>query len=241
MERLQKVIAESGWTSRRKAEDLIVKGKVSVNGETITELGTKVNSSDTIVIDGVKLEKQGKDYYLFYKPRGVLSSTSDDKGRKTVINFFDVNKRLYPIGRLDYDSSGILLVTNDGDFANMVMHPKSEIKKVYIVKLEGIITGEAINKLKSGILLDGTKSFPSRVKLRKKDIKTKTSIVEIIVHEGKNHQVRRMFEAVGFRVSKLKRETIGFLDLRGLKPGEYRRITPKEINQMYNLATEKKD
>ncbi len=236
MERLQKVIAESGYCSRRKAEELIIKGKVLVNGEIIDKLGTKVDNSDSITINGSKLEKQDKEYYLFYKPRGVVSTTSDDKKRKTVLDYFDTNKRLYPVGRLDYDTTGLLIVTNDGDFANMLMHPKNKIEKVYIAKLEGIIKGEDINKLKQGVIIEGKKCVPNRVKLKKIDKKTNKSIIEITIHEGKNHEVKKMFKSVGFNVSKLKRERIEFLTLKGLSSGEYRKLTPKEIKQLYNIV-----
>ncbi|MDD3048928.1 MAG: pseudouridine synthase [Bacilli bacterium] len=239
MDRLQKVIADAGITSRRKAELLIIKGKVMVNGNIVTELGTKVDSSDDIVVDGMKLSKEEKEYYLFNKPRGVVTTTADDKGRKTVMDYFDSTKRLYPIGRLDYNTTGLLIVTNDGDFANLMMHPSNEIDKVYIAKLTGLIDGFAIKKLKDGVLVDGVRVSAPRVKLRKKDFKTKTSIVEIVIHEGKNHQVKKMFEAVGFLVDKLKRESIGFLNLKGLDSGEYRRLTPKEIQQLYALANKK--
>jgi 23S rRNA pseudouridine2605 synthase len=236
MERLQKVIAQSGFTSRRKAEELILKGKVMVNGEIIRELGVKVDSSDDIVIDGMKLEKEDKEYYLFNKPRGVITTTSDDKKRKTVMDYFETNKRLYPVGRLDYDTTGVLIITNDGDFANLMMHPSHKIDKIYIAKLEGIINGEAIHKLKEGIVIDGVRIIPTHFKLRKKDPAKKTSIVEITVHDGKNHEIKTMFEAVGFPVEKLKREAFGILTLKGLKSGEYRRITPKEIKVLSNIA-----
>jgi 23S rRNA pseudouridine2605 synthase len=236
MERLQKIIADAGYTSRRKAEELIKQGKVYVNGKRITELGSKANSSDDIIVEGNKIVKQDKEYYLFYKPRGVVSTTSDDKGRKTVMDYFDTNKRLYPVGRLDYDTTGVLLITNDGDFANMMMHPRHQIEKTYIVKVDGLVDGYTIKKLRDGITIDGTKVNPSRVKLREKDTKNKSSIVEIIIHEGKNHEVKILFETVGFRVDKLRREAYAFLNLRGLKSGEYRKITPKEIKQLYNLA-----
>ncbi len=236
MERLQKVIAESGYTSRRKAEQLILDGKVKVNDQVVTILGTKVNTSDEIVIDGQKLAKEDKEYYLFYKPRGVITSVSDEKDRKTVVDYFETDKRLYPVGRLDYDTTGLLLMTNDGDFANFIMHPKNEIEKKYIAKLEGIINGYAIKKLKEGVIIDESKVYPKKVKLRKIDKRTNTSIIEIVIHEGKNHQIKKMLEAVGFNVSKLKRESLGILDLKGLKSGDYRKITPKEIKQLYNLA-----
>lgn len=239
MERLQKAIAHSGYTSRRKAEELISKGKVMVNGVIIKELGFKVESSDDIVIGGMKLEKEDKEYYLFNKPRGVVTTTSDDKDRKTVMDFFDSNRRLYPVGRLDYDTTGALIITNDGDFANLMMHPSHQIDKVYIAKLEGIIDGNAINIIKKGIRVEENTIYPSRVKLRKKDLKTNTSMVEIVVHDGKNHEVKRIFEIVGYRVEKLKRETFGILSVSNLQSGEYRRITPKEIKDLKNMAQKK--
>ena len=236
MERLQKIIALSGYASRRKAEDLIKAGKVMVNGKVVRELGTKANFSDDILIDGKKIEREEKEYYIFNKPRGVITSTSDDKGRKVVTDYFETNKRLYPVGRLDYDTTGLLIITNDGELANLLMHPRNEIEKQYIAKLEGIIKGEEINKLKNGIVLDGTKCIPKRVKLREFDKKTNTSIVEIVICEGKNHEVKRLFESVSFNVLKLKRERIGFLTLGKLKSGEYRKLNPKEVKQLYGLV-----
>jgi 23S rRNA pseudouridine2605 synthase len=236
MERLQKVIAHAGFASRRKAEELILKGKVMVNGEIVKELGTKVKSSDDIVINGIKLEAEDKEYYLFNKPRGVITSTSDDKKRKTVMDYFESNKRLYPVGRLDYDTTGALIVTNDGDFANLMMHPSHKIDKVYIAKLEGIIDGYAINRIKDGVEVEGVTIYPTRVKLKKKDLSSKTSMVEIIVHDGKNHEIKKIFETVGFPVEKLKRESFGILNVTNLKSGEYRRITPKEVKDLINIA-----
>ena len=236
MERLQKIIALSGYASRRKADDLIKAGKVMVNGKVVRELGTKANFSDDILIDGKKIEREEKEYYIFNKPRGVITSTSDDKGRKVVTDYFETNKRLYPVGRLDYDTTGLLILTNDGELANLIMHPRNEIEKQYIAKLEGIIKGEEINKLKNGIVLDGTKCIPKRVKLREFDKKTNTSIVEIVICEGKNHEVKRLFESVSFNVLKLKRERIGFLTLGKLKSGEYRKLNPKEVKQLYGLV-----
>lgn len=236
MERLQKLIAESGYASRRKAEELIKKGKVMVNGKVVTELGTKANFSDDIVVEGKRIEREEKEYYLFNKPRGVITSTSDDKGRSVVTDYFNSNKRLYPVGRLDYDTTGLLIVTNDGELANLITQPRSEIEKVYIAKIEGIIKGEHINTIKNGIVLDGVKCKPKKVKLRSFDKKTNSSIVEVVITEGKNHEVKRLFEAVGFNVSKLKRERIAFLSLGNLKSGEYRRLNPKEVKQLFNLV-----
>ena len=234
MERLQKVIAEAGIASRRKAEELIVSGKVKVNNKVVTKLGTKVNPSDQIEVDNKIIEKENKEYYLLNKPRGVITSTSDDKNRKTVIELIETNCRIYPVGRLDYDTTGALLLTNDGDFANIVMHPSNNMEKVYLAKLEGVIKGEQINKLKNGVTLDGKVIKASRVKLKKVDNNTNKSLVEITIHEGLNHQVKRMFESVGFRVDKLTRKKIGFFDVTDLKSGEYRRLTPKEIQKVYS-------
>ena len=235
MERLQKVIAASGVTSRRKAEELITAGKVKVNGEVVTELGTKVTDKDRIEVDNVLISKEVKEYYLLNKPRGVVTTTSDDKGRKTVVDLIPTNARIYPVGRLDYDTTGVLLLTNDGDFANILMHPASEVEKVYMAKLKGIIKGEHINALKDGIKLDDQIVKPSRVKLKKVDTKTNTCMVQITIHEGKNHQVKRMFEAVGFEVLKLKREREAFFDLKDLQSGEFRKLTPKEVAKVYGL------
>ena len=236
MERLQKIIALSGYASRRKAEDLIKAGKVMVNGKVVRELGTKANFSDDILIDGKKIEREEKEYYIFNKPRGVITSTSDDKGRKVVTDYFETNKRLYPVGRLDYDTTGLLILTNDGELANLIMHPRNEIEKQYIAKLEGIIKGEEINKLKNGIVLDGTKCIPKRVKLREFDKKTNTSMVELTIHEGRNHQVKKMFEAINYDVIKLTRIRFANLDCKSLKSGEYRKLTPKEVKRLYNLG-----
>lgn len=233
MVRLQKAIADSGFCSRRKAEEYIVKGKVFVNGERITELGSKVEGNEEIIVDGNAISKQDKEYYILYKPRGVISSTKDDKGRKTVVDFFSSNKRLYPVGRLDYDTTGIILLTNDGEFANMMLHPKNKIPKVYIAKLEGIIDGYSIKKIKSGIVIDGIKCIPDRVQLKSADKKSNTCIVEITIHDGRNHEVKRIFESAGYNVIKLKRESIAFLTLQGLSSGEFRKLTIKEVKQLY--------
>ena len=238
MERLQKVIANSGYTSRRKAEELIIKGKVKVNDNIVTELGLKVNLNDKIEIEGTILGKEDKVYILLNKPRGVVTTVSDDKHRKTVLDLIETDKRVYPVGRLDYDTTGVLLLTNDGDLTNLLTHPKNNIEKVYIAKVEGIIKGEHIHKLSYGIMIDGVKTSKAKVKLRKVDYKKNTSMVELIIHEGKNHQVKKMFEVIGFEVIKLKREKFAFLDLKGLNSSEYRYLTPKEVKKLYNLKND---
>lgn len=239
--RLQKLISERGYTSRRKAEELIVAGKVLVNGNVVRELGAKFDEKVKIEICGEVLETLEKEYYVINKPRGVVTTTKDDKNRKTIMAFFNTDTRLYPIGRLDYDTTGVLLVTNDGDFAQLLMHPKNNIDKVYIAKIEGIIDGESIKQLKTGVLIDGRKTSKARVKLKKIDKKNNTCIVQIIIHEGMYHQVKRMIESVGYNVLKLKREAYAFITVDGLKPGEYRRLNKKEVHQLYALANNSKN
>lgn len=233
MERLQKVIANSGYCSRRKAEELIKNGKVMVNGKKIEELGFKVDGNDIITVENKILKKENKEYILLYKPRGVVTTTSDEKGRKTVLDLIETNKRLYPVGRLDYDTSGLLLLTNDGELTNILIHPKNEIDKVYIAKINGIMNGFEIKTLEKGVLIDGKKTTPCKVKVRKKE--KDSSIIELTIHEGKNHQVKKMFETIGFKVLKLKREKLAFLNLSGLKPGEYRYLSIKEVKMLYSL------
>ncbi len=235
MERLQKVIAQSGITSRRKAEELIKDGKVKVNGKIVTELGTKVNEKDAIEVNDKLIYKEEKEYYLINKPRGVITSTSDDKNRKIITELIQTESRIYPVGRLDYDTTGALLLTNDGEFSNIMMHPKNKIDKVYLAKIKGIIKGEQIEKLKAGVIVDNEKLQASRVKLKKVNPEKNTSMVEITIHEGRNHQVKRMFESVGFPVEKLTRERIGIFNIQDLKSGEYRKLTPKEVAIVYSL------
>lgn len=239
MERLQKVIANSGIASRRKAEELIKDGKVKVNGNVITELGTKVTDKDKIEVDNKPIVKEEKVYFLLNKPRGVITSTKDEHERKTVVDLIDTDKRIYPVGRLDYDTTGAIILTNDGEFANILMHPSNKIDKVYLAKIDGIITGEAINTLKDGIILDGVKVVPSRVKLKKVNPENNTSMVEVTIHEGKNHEVKRLFESVGFRVDKLTRKSVGIFDILELPSGKYRPLTHKEVQIVYSYKNKK--
>lgn len=236
MERLQKVIASYGYASRRKAEDLIRHGKVLVNGKVITELGTKVETNDIISIDGVIINKDVKhEYYLLNKPRQVISSVTDKEGRITVTDLINTDVRIYPVGRLDYDTTGLIILTNDGDFANMLMHPSYEVEKTYVAKLNKILDKDDINKLKKGIVIDNRKVEIKRFKVRKKDNEKNTSIIELTIVEGRNHIVKRIFESMHIDVMKLSRVGYAFLTLDGLKSGEYRQLSIKEIKKLYAL------
>jgi 23S rRNA pseudouridine2605 synthase len=236
MERLQKVIASYGYASRRKAEDLIRHGKVLVNGKVITELGTKVLANDVISIDGVIINKDVKhEYYLLNKPRQVISSVEDKLGRITVRDLINTEARIYPVGRLDYDTTGLIILTNDGDFANMLMHPSYEIEKTYVAKINKVLDKDDINKLKKGIVIDNRKVYIKRFKVRKKDVEKNTSIVELTIVEGRNHIVKRIFENMRIDVIKLSRVSYAFLTLDGLKSGEYRKLSIKEIKKLYAL------
>ena len=239
MDRLQKVIAHAGITSRRKAEELIKKGRVQVNGETITELGVTVSSSDKIEVDGVPIYKEEPRYLLLYKPKNCISAVSDDKNRPVVLDYCQsVEERIYPIGRLDFDTTGLLLLTNDGDFANALMHPKYHVSKTYICKVNGVISVNDLQQLRNGIVLDGKKTSKAQTKLIKVNEDKQVSLVELTIYEGWNHQVKRMFEAIGHPVQKLKREKLSFLDLGRLNPGEWRDLTAFEVDKLMKIATE---
>ena len=234
MERLQKIISKTGFASRRKAEELISKGKVKVNGEIITEMGYKASYDDFIEVNGIPLNKtEDKVYFLLNKPRGVVTTTKDEKGRKTVVDLIKTNKRIYPIGRLDYDTTGLILLTNDGELTNYLTHPRNKIEKVYVAKVEGIVTKEELKKLCNGVIIDGKKTGKAKAKILKIDKKNNTSVVELIICEGRNHQVKNMFKAINHNVLKLKRESVAFLTLDGVKPGEYRELTIKEVKKLY--------
>ena len=236
MERLQKVIANSGYTSRRKAEELITAGHVQVNGNLITELGFKVNGNDIISIDGNIINKDiKKEYYLLNKPREVICSVSDDKGRKTVVDIIKTDSRIYPVGRLDYDTTGLIILTNDGDLANILMHPKNEVYKTYIAKINGILTEEDFKKIRKGILIDDKKLIVDHIKVKKIDKEKNTSLVELTIQEGRNRIVRRLFEKLRYDVMKLHRSKYAFLTDAGIKSGEYRELTLKVVKTLYSL------
>jgi len=236
MERVQKVISNLGYASRREAEKLILDGKVLINDK-VAILGDKVNDKDIISINGIVLSKNNdKVYYLLNKPRGVVSTVKDPEGRKTIISLIDTDKRIYPIGRLDYDTTGVIILTNDGELTNRLLHPKNNIEKVYLAKIKGIITGEDIYKLKNGVIVNNIKTKSSRVKLKSYNKKTNTSLVELTIHEGRNHQVKNMFKVLGYDVIKLTRLKFAFLDCKDLKSGEYRTLSIKEVKRLYSLG-----
>ena len=234
MERLQKVIAQAGICSRRKAEELVKDGKVKVNNEVAT-LGMQVESSDTITVCGKLIRKEEKVYFLLNKPRGVICTASDDKNRKTVVDVIKTDKRIYPVGRLDYDTTGALILTNDGELANVLMHPKNGITKVYYVKMEGKLLGDEIHTLERGIVVDNKTLKPDKIKFRKYDASTNVTYASVILHEGHNHEIKKLFEYINHPVIKLKRESIAFLDILSLKSGEYRMLNPKEVQKLYSL------
>ena len=237
MERVSKIIANSGYTSRRKAEELIKNGKVLVNGER-AELGQKVNGNDLITVDGETINQKNRnyEYYLLNKPRSVVTTSSDDKGRKTVVELIDTNARIYPVGRLDYDTTGALLLTNDGELTNKLTHPKNNIDKVYLVKVRGIVQIDDIRKLRNGVKIDDFITSKARVKIKEIDKSKMTSLIEITIHEGHNHQVKKMFQSVGYDVIKLSRISFAGLDVKKLKSGEYRKLSIKEVNRLYSIV-----
>lgn len=241
-ERIQKVMANAGVASRRASEKMILEGRVKVNGKVTKELGVKVDGNDIIEVDGHLIERENKVYYLLYKPRGVISAAKDDKGRKVVTDYFtQFNERVYPVGRLDYDTSGLLLLTNDGELANKLMHPRYKVNKTYIAKVKGIVQNDELKQLRQGVRLkDGRKSARAKAKILSFDKKNDTSIVSLTIHEGRNHQVKNMLQAVGHPVKKLKRETYGFLTLDGLTSGQYRELTRDEVKALYDLDNKRR-
>jgi 23S rRNA pseudouridine2605 synthase len=236
-ERLQKVIAQAGIASRRHAEQLIVEGRVKVNGKVVTELGTKVQiDKDSISVNGKPLVSVKQKYYiLLNKPRGYVTTMSDPQGRKTVADLIkNIPTRLHPVGRLDYDTEGLLLMTNDGELTQALTHPKHEIKKTYSVKVEGIPSTPDLERLAYGVELEDGVTAPAEVGLL--DVQDGNGILEITIHEGRNRQIRRMCEAVGHPVIRLKRKRLAFLTLEKVARGRYRHLTTREISELKNLA-----
>ncbi|GIO97569.1 rRNA pseudouridine synthase [Virgibacillus sp. LDC1] len=238
MERLQKIMAQAGVASRRKCEELILEGKVQVNGETVTELGTKADpAQDIITVSGKPIKNEKKVYIMLNKPKGVITSASDPEGRKIVSDYLKgIKERVYPIGRLDYDTEGLLLLTNDGEFANLLSHPKYHVPKTYLATVKGVPHGTELDKLRQGIMLEDGMTSPAEVEYKDVDPDNKQSVISITIHEGRNRQVRRMFEAISHPVTRLKRISYGDLLLQNLKRGLYRHLTADEINQLLQMA-----
>ncbi len=241
MERLQKIIAQSTDYSRRAAEDLIVSGRVTVNGEIVQKLGTKAEYNDEILIDGNVITQSDLVYYLLNKPIRVISSRSDEKNRVVIPDLINESQKIFPVGRLDYFTTGLILVTNDGKLANGLMHPKFNIEKTYRAKVKGRISDEALKKLSKGIVIDNYKTRAAKVKRINYSEKNNTSTIELTISEGKNQQVRKMFATVGFPVKTLKRVKYAFFELENekLPLGMARKLSVKEIKKLYNLVGEK--
>lgn len=238
-ERLQKVMAECGVASRRKCEQIILDGRVYVNGNKITELGYKVGPNDEIVVDGRLLEKEEKVYYAMYKPVGYVTTVSDEHNRSTVLDLIlkqDLQKtRVYPVGRLDYDTSGLLLLTNDGELSNRLLKSDNNVKKTYIARIKGLFNEAAMAKLVRGVEVDGTITKRAKVELISVDKKNNSSLVKLTITEGRNRQVRKMFEAVGYEVKHLKRDEFAGINLKGLTEGMYRSLTIHEVKVLYSI------
>ena len=232
--RINKFLAELGVGSRRAIDKMIEEKRIKVNG-VLAESGIKVDKSDKISVNGklLEFEKKKKVYFMLNKPKRVLSTAKDERGRKTVVDLIDTKERIFPIGRLDYDTEGLLLLTNDGEIFNKVIHPRTEVYKTYLVEARGNINMTTLNKLKRGVMLDDKMTLPAKAKILLAD--ERHTELHFAIKEGRNRQVRRMFESVGHPVINLKRIMLGELNLEGLEVGEYRPLTKKEINYLYSL------
>ncbi len=237
-ERLQKIISQAGIASRRHAEELITAGRVTVNGRVVAELGAKVEPGrDVVAVDGRPLAGEEKYYLLLNKPRGVVTTLSDPRGRKTVAELIAaVPARLYPVGRLDYNTEGLLLLTNDGQLTHALTHPSHEIGKTYVATVAGRPAEEKLDRLRMGITLEDGVTAPARVRLTGYDPAADAATLTIVIHEGRNRQIRRMCEAIGHPVSKLKRTEFAFLTLEGVHRGRYRHLEPEEVAELKKLA-----
>ena len=231
--RISKYLAHAGIASRRKCEEYIREGRISVNGAVIDDLGHDVDpGNDSVLFDGrpVAPPSDTHVYIMFNKPLGCVSTASDDKGRKTVLDYIDTEKRIYPVGRLDFNSEGLLILTDDGDLAYRLTHPSHEVKKRYFVKCSGRLTDEDLNRLRHGVVIDGRKTAPAEVRVTS-EIPSGTELT-VSIHEGRNRQIRKMFEAIGRDVVFLKRISIGKISLGDLKSGKYRHLSPEEIRYL---------
>lgn len=240
MERLQKVLAQAGVASRRKCEEYIEAGRVQVNDVTVTTLGVKVDPAvDAIKVDGRPINRQMKTYLVLNKPKGVITSVSDPGGRQVVTDYIkDVKVRVYPVGRLDYDTEGLLLMTNDGELANLLTHPKHHVPKTYHATVKGVPHGDLLDKLRDGIELEDGMTAPAEVEYVDINPEKNETIVSITIREGRNRQVRRMFDAIRFPVVKLKRVQFGTLSLSGLARGKHRKLSAKEVEELRQSALE---
>lgn len=232
-ERLQKYLASAGVASRRASEALILEGKVSVNGQVIRELGTKVEPGrDVVLVDGKPVQREAQQVYLLMnKPAGYVTTVKDTHNRLTVMDLIaDVPYRVFPVGRLDYETEGLLLLTNDGELAYRMTHPKFKMVKTYVATVQGNVTEERLAQLRGGVMLEDGMTAPAEVRLLRRE--NHRTVVEIAIHEGRNRQVRRMFQAVKNPVLELKRVSIGPLSLKGISVGEYRYLQEAELNQL---------
>jgi len=236
MERLQKIIQKAGIASRRKAEELITSGRVKVNGEKVTVLGTKAGFDDDIRVDGKKVKIVDLAYYILYKPEGYLSTTNDNFNRLTVMDLMPVDINVFPVGRLDYNTSGLLIMTNDGEFSHALTHPSFKLEKEYYVKVEGLLRKEETRDMCNGIDLGDFFTQKARITNVKYDEKKENSFCNITITEGKYHQVKRMFEKFGHKVTRLKRVRYGTLDLKGMNKGDYRILKIHEMKKLWNLS-----
>ena len=231
--RINKYLASSGIASRRESDKLVQDGRVTVNGKVVS-LGIEVSDSDKVCVDGKTVSIKKNEYYILNKPKGYICSVSDDRGRKTVLDLMPKNiGRIYPVGRLDYDSEGLLILTTDGELAQHLTHPSNNVPKTYLVKVEGRLTESDLNPIRSGIEIDGyvTKKSKANIVETNKDF-TKAHIT---IYEGKNREIRKMFSAIGKEVSLLKRIKIGELSLKGLDRGEYRKLTNHEVEYLKSI------
>ncbi len=231
---LQKYLALAGIASRRACEELILQGKVKVNGKVVTELGTKVSRNDKVEFEGKEVKPvEEKIYILLNKPIGYVTTAKDQFNRDTVLDLVKINKRLVPVGRLDMYTSGALILSNDGEFINKVTHPRHEVEKTYTVTLIGIVNNDDVNKLKNGVIIDDNyKTKPAKVRILKTDSELNRSRLEIKIHEGKNRQIRKMCEAIDKKVIALHRTQIGNISVKDLKIGTWRYLTPKEVQSI---------
>ncbi|WP_219836492.1 pseudouridine synthase [Paenibacillus sp. R14(2021)] len=238
MERLQKILAQAGVASRRKCEELILSGKVQVNEETVTTLGVKADPAvDVITVNGRRIHSESKLYLMLHKPKGVITSANDPQGRKIVADYLPgIKERVYPVGRLDYDTEGLLLLTNDGEFANLLTHPSHHVPKTYWATVKGVPHGSALERLQQGILLEDGMTAPAEVEYHDVNTEKNQATITITIYEGRNRQVRRMFDAINHPVILLRRVRFGDLGLHGLARGKFRHLTPREIQDLRAAA-----